>query len=72
MWDENCWTFELVCCFAPCSRCSCSVEDGDRARIRTFCFNYTHHFIEQEQEHEHDWLTKTSEITTTKLVMAVR
>ena len=48
--------------------CSCSVEDGARARIRSFEYDYEHHFI----EHEQDFLMQSSNSATSKLAPAVQ
>ncbi len=47
---------------------SCSVEDGARARIRSFEYDYDHHFI----EHEQDFLMQSSNSATSKLAPAVQ
>jgi hypothetical protein len=46
---------------------SCSVDDGARARIRSFEDDNEHHFI----EHEHDFLSRSLKSATSKLTRRV-
>jgi len=46
---------------------SCSVDDGARARFRSFEYDNEHHFI----EHEHDFLSRSSKCATSKLTLRV-